>query len=205
MVKTKEVNTEEKILEAAKKVFLHKGMYGSRMQEIADTAGINKAMLHYYYRSKQLLFEAVFRQLFGMMAPKFGAILNAELPLEEKIKNFTFKYISFVNKHPYLPSFLIQELNNNPKFVDELADNPKFPSLENLKKQIDKLVAANQIRPITVEHLFINILSLSAFPVVGASLIKSVGQLDDKSYQKLLEERKTNVADFIIHAIKIEQ
>ena len=114
MNKTKNETTEIQILNAAKTVFQQKGMDGSRMQEIADEAGINKAMLHYYYRSKQILFEAVFNHAFALLAPQLNKILNDDSSIEEKIRNFTSNYISFVNKHPYLPNFVIQEINRNP-------------------------------------------------------------------------------------------
>ena len=89
----KDKNTENQILDAAKTVFQSKGMDGARMQEIADKAGINKAMLHYYYRSKQLLFEAVFKHAFLLLAPQLNKILNDDSNIEDKIRNFTFNYI----------------------------------------------------------------------------------------------------------------
>ena len=107
-------NTEEEILNAAKEVFQQKGMAGARMQEIADKAKINKALLHYYYRSKQLLFEAVFKNAFRLLAPQIGKVLNDDTELFDKIRNFTDSYVSFVIKHPYLPNFVTQELNSNP-------------------------------------------------------------------------------------------
>lgn len=84
MAKHKDNKTEEQILEAAQKIFQSKGMDGARMQEIADKASINKAMLHYYYRSKQLLFEAVFKKAFTLLAPQLNAILNDDSSLEDK-------------------------------------------------------------------------------------------------------------------------
>ncbi|MFK5974290.1 MAG: TetR/AcrR family transcriptional regulator, partial [Flavobacteriaceae bacterium] len=119
----KDTNTENRILTAAKNVFQRKGMDGSRMQEIANEAGINKAMLHYYYRSKQLLFEAVFKNAFSLLAPQLNAILNDDSSIEEKIKNFTHNYITFILKHPYLPNFIIQELNRNPEFIEKIKQN----------------------------------------------------------------------------------
>ena len=98
MAKHKDNKTEEQILEAAQKIFQSKGMDGARMQEIADKASINKAMLHYYYRSKQLLFEAVFKKAFSLLAPQLNAILNDDSSLEDKIKKFTHNYISFIIK-----------------------------------------------------------------------------------------------------------
>ena len=126
MDKIKTENTETEILIAAKEIFQQKGMAGARMQEIADKAKINKALLHYYYRSKQLLFEAVFKSAFSLLAPQLNKVLNDDSDLFEKIRKFTENYVSFVIKHPYLPNFVIQELNKNPEFVQKLRSEKKF-------------------------------------------------------------------------------
>lgn len=88
MDKIKTENTETEILIAAKEIFQQKGMAGARMQEIADKAKINKALLHYYYRSKQLLFEAVFKSAFSLLAPQLNKVLNDDSDLFEKILGF---------------------------------------------------------------------------------------------------------------------
>lgn len=199
----KDKNTEGQILTAAKNVFQRKGMDGSRMQEIANEAGINKAMLHYYYRSKQLLFEAVFKSAFSLLSPQLNAILNDDSSVEEKVKNFTHNYITFIIKHPYLPNFIIQELNRNPGFIDKIKQNKAFPNLDKFKKQVNTEIEKGIIKPIKAEQLFINIMSLNIFPFVAKPLIKAFTDVDDKMYKQLIEDRKTEVADFIINAIKI--
>jgi len=195
-------NNEHKILEAAKTIFQKKGMAGARMQEIADSAGINKALLHYYYRSKQMLFEAVFFQAFGLIAPKLGEVLNSEISLFDKIKLFTKGYISFAIAHPYLPRFIIQELNQNPDFAEKLIQHNSFPNIDIFKNQIETAVKNGKIRAISPEQLFINIMSLTVFPFIGAPLLKGFTKLNEADYKVLIEERKTMVADFIINAIK---
>ncbi|MCB0462128.1 MAG: TetR/AcrR family transcriptional regulator [Flavobacteriaceae bacterium] len=202
MKKTKDENTEGQILDAAKSIFQTKGMDGARMQEIADKAGINKAMLHYYYRSKQLLFEAVFKNAFSLLAPQLNAILNDDSSIEDKIKNFTSNYISFIIKHPYLPNFIIQELNRNQDFILKLKDNKGFPNLEKFKKQVNDEVSKGHIKPISAEQLFINILALNIFPFVAKPLVMAFTNTDDKSYKQLMEDRKTEVSNFIINSIK---
>jgi AcrR family transcriptional regulator len=202
MKKSKDENTEDSILEAAKNVFQAKGMDGARMQEIADNAGINKAMLHYYYRNKQLLFEAVFKNAFSMLAPQLNDILNDETSIEEKVKNFTFNYISFISKHPYLPSFIIQELNRNPDFILKMKENKRFPNLEKFKKQVAIEIERGLIKPISAEQLFINILALNIFPFVAKPLIMAFTDVDGKAYKQLMENRKIEVANFIINSIK---
>jgi len=202
MPKVKDKSTEGQILDAAKSVFQAKGMDGARMQEIADKAGINKAMLHYYYRSKQLLFEAVFKNAFSLLAPQLNAVLNDDSSIEEKIKNFTSNYISFIIKHPFLPNFIIQELNRNQDFILKLKENKGFPNLEKFKKQVDDEVNNGILKPISAEQLFINIMALNIFPFVAKPLIMTFTNTDSKAYQQLIEDRKTEVASFIINSIK---
>lgn len=203
MAKAKDKNTEELILNAAKNVFQSKGMDGARMQEIADHAGINKAMLHYYYRSKQLLFEAVFKNAFSLLAPQLNAVLNDDSSIEDKVRNFTANYISFISQHPYLPTFVIQELNRNPEFILNMKDSQGFPNLKKFKNQVKNEVDMGLIKPISAEQLFMNIMSLNVFPFVARPLLMAFTNTDNDTYQQLLENRKTEVADFIINAIKI--
>lgn len=202
MSETKDKNTENLILDAAKTVFQSKGMDGARMQEIADNAGINKAMLHYYYRSKQLLFEAVFKHGFALLAPQLNQILNDDSSIEDKIRNFTFNYISFIIKHPYLPNFIIQELNRNPRFVETLKQAEGFPNINKFKQQLNDEIEKGIIKPIQAEQLFINILALNVFPFIGKPLLKTILNIDDSSYIQLIENRKTEVSEFIINSIK---
>lgn len=203
MKKEKSETTEELILEAAKDIFQEKGMSGARMQEIADKAGTNKAMLHYYYRSKQLLFEAVFKNAFLLLAPQLNAILNDDSTIEEKIKNFTHDYISFISKHPYIPNFVIQELNRNPNFLEKMQETAAFPSLDKFNEQVKKEVEAGVLIPIDGKQLFIHIVSLTIFPFVAKPLINGFLKLSEPEFKKMMEQRKTEVSEFIIGSIKI--
>ncbi len=202
MKNSKDENTESKILDAAKNVFQSKGMDGARMQEIADNAGINKALLHYYYRSKQLLFESVFKNAFSLLAPQINAILNDDSSIENKIRNFTSNYISFVIKHPYLPNFVLQELNRNPEFISKIQEKIGFPNIDKFRMQLDAEINNGIITPIKAEQLFINILALNIFPFIAAPLIKAITNTDSKAYKQLIEDRKTEVSTFIINSIK---
>ncbi len=196
-------NPEEEILNAAKDIFQQKGMAGARMQEIADKAKINKALLHYYYRSKQLLFEAVFKNAFNLLAPQIEKVLNDDTDLFEKIRNFTNNYVSFVIKHPCLPNFVIQELNRNPEFIEKLKASENFPSTEKFKLQVITAINEGKIRTIESEQLLINIIAMNIFPFIGEPLLMALTNVDKKKYDELLQNRKTEAAEFIINAIKI--
>jgi AcrR family transcriptional regulator len=203
MNKSKTNSAEKSILEAAKNIFLQKGMDGARMQEIADEAGINKSMLHYYFRSKELLFKAVFMEAFSTLAPQLNEILNAETSICDKIKEFSYNYINFVIAHPYLPNFILQEMNRNEAFIHDLISKKHFPSIKKFKLQVEEKVADGTLKPIKAAHLFINIMALNIFPFVASPLLKRILKTSDKAYQKLIEERKTEVSTFIINAIKL--
>lgn len=202
MKKEKEETTEQQILDAAKNVFQSKGMDGARMQEIADVAGINKAMLHYYYRSKQQLFEAVFKNAFALLAPQLNIILNDDSSVEDKIRNFTLNFTSFMMKHPYLPNFIITELNRNENYIQKLKKNIGFPNLDKFKAKVEDEISQGILNPIDAEQLFINILALNIFPFLGRPLVKAFTKKDNTSYKSFIESRKTEVADFIINSIK---
>lgn len=194
--------TENEILKAAKEIFHLKGMDGTRMQEIADKANINKAMLHYYFKNKEVLFNAVFKSAFNMLAPQVNTILNDESDLFTKIQNFTSSYISFVIEHPYIPNFVIQEMNRNPEFIMKLKTQENFPSLSKFKIQVEEAIENKIIKPISPESLFINIMSLNIFPFIGRPLLSALINVEEADYDQLLQNRKNEVASFIINSIK---
>lgn len=202
-MENKDITTEEKILQAAETVFIEKGMDGARMQEIADKAGINKALLHYYYRSKEKLFEMVFEMAIKLLFPEILKIINKDIPLFEKIKLFTSSYIDFILKHPHIPTFILHELNNHP---DHLAKHLSKLNLKNshIVGQIQQEVKSGLIRPITAEHLMINIVSMCVFPIIATPILKPIFFNNDKTeFANFIEERKTLVADFVINSIRI--
>jgi len=196
------MTTEEKIFNAARIVFQKKGFAGARMQEIADEAGINKAMLHYCFKNKQLLFEAVFMNAFGQLAPQINEIFNSQDTVFDKIKKFTHSYISFVIQNPYLPQFVIQEMNNNPEFVMSFLNNKNRPNPTVLISQIEKEIADGIIKPVNPKQLLLDIFSMTVFPFAAQMMVKGMIQISDSEFNQLMEERKTSIAEQIINSIK---
>lgn len=196
------MTTEEKIFNAARIVFQKKGFAGARMQEIADEAGINKAMLHYCFKNKQLLFEAVFMNAFSQLAPQIKEIFTSEDSIFDKIKKFTHSYISFVIMNPYLPQFVIQEMNNNPDFVMSFLKNENRPNPALLITQIEKEIAHGIIKPINPKQLLMDIFSMTVFPFAAQMMIKGMIQISDAEFNQMMEERKTSIAEQIINSIK---
>ena len=199
---TQDKNTEAIIHKAAKKIFIKKGFEGARMQEIANEAGINKALLHYYYRSKDNLFESVFREALLDFIPQIGKIFDSNKSLFEKIKFFVEKYINLIIENPLIPIFVLQELNRNPEhLVNMIIDKGVNPQM--FIFQIQKEVDDGNIRPIDPRQIFVNILGLCIFPFVAKPILKGVlFQNDETEFQKFIISRKKEVSNFIINAIK---
>jgi AcrR family transcriptional regulator len=196
------MTTEEKIFNAARIVFQRKGFSGARMQEIADEAGINKAMLHYCFKSKELLFKAVFMNAFSQLAPQINEIFNSQDSIFDKITKFTSSYISFVILNPYLPQFIIQEMNNNPEFVMSFMSNENRPNPSVLISQIEREIAEGIIKPINPKQLLLDIFSMTVFPFAAQVMMKGMIQISDSEFNEMMEERKTTIAEQIINSIK---
>jgi AcrR family transcriptional regulator len=202
-----EKNTEDKILDAAKDVFQQKGMTGARMQEIADKAGINKALLHYYYRTKEKLFEKVFEIAFSLFIPKVKEMMSSDKPIFEKIEFFIENYLSLLQKHPYIPGFIISELNRNPKMLVGLIEKniqlKEGNILEMLENQIKQEVDKGVMKPISAHNLMTNVISLCIFPIVARPILQGVlFDNDKKEFDVFLEQRRTFVKGYVINSIK---
>jgi len=203
MVKEKDKTAEEKILAAAKKVFISKGMAGARMQDIADEAGINKALLHYYFRSKEKLFEVIFSQTVSRFIPRVNEIMSSDMSMYEKIEAFSREYIDKVIENPFLPLFVMNEMHKQPEeFLHKMWGGEK-PKVERFIQQIAQAIEAKEIRPIHPAQLMMNMMSLCVFPFIGKPMLQMVAGIDDKQFMELMTERKTLVPQFIIQAIKL--
>lgn len=196
-------NTEEKIVEAAKTVFIKKGMDGARMQEIADEAGINKALLHYYFRSKEKLFDAIFERVIRMAFPKISQIIFSDLHFRMKVETAIDTYLDLLLKHPYLPAFILKEINRDASLFINLIKKLGFDPQPVLKVISDAMDRGEIVR-MKPEHLMINVISLSVFPFAARPLISYVAfGGDEKAMKAFLEERRQVVKEFVIRAIII--
>ncbi len=203
MVKTvADTSARDKILEAARKIFLEKGMDGARMQDIALEAGINKALLHYYFTSKDVLFEQVFSEAFIRFIPRLNRVIESDTPFFKKIEIFCEEYLNFLIANPYMPLFILNELNRQPdEFLKRIWSHQK-PNLKSLFIQIEEEVKAETIRPIHPAHLVMNLMSMCIFPFIGKPMLQFLTKISDKEFAVLMEQRKKEVPAFIIQSIK---
>ena len=193
--------TEERILEAAKRVFHAKGYDGARMQEIADEAGVNKSLVHYYYRNKDNIFQAVFEDAFAQLIAALNEIFISERTFPSKIETFISYYVTFLSKNPYLPLFILNGLYEKPEQIKTMFEKIHL-SPDHLMQQIHLQVKEELNLDIDPFHIFINILALSIFPVVARPLIQTRFGFSNEQIGQFYEERKTVVPEFILNALK---
>lgn len=193
-----EKETDEKIYEAARDVFHKRGFDGARMQDIANRAGINKALLHYYYRSKDLLFEKVFQAAAGKLMPAVVQSLHGNEPLPIKVEQFVSVYIDTLRANPYMPGFILHELNRNPdrlkKFLPKLVEQILGPFISDLEAEI----AAGRLPSKDAKHFVVNMFSLCVFPFVARPIFQKVLRFDDAGFDAFLIERKQEITKLLL-------
>ena len=204
MVKTQQIQqTEERILSAARAVFMKKGMAGARMQDIADEAGINKAMLHYYFTDKDKLFEVIFLAEAQKFFPKINLIFQSDNSLFEKIEQFVYEYIDEMLKNPYLPWFVMNEINRDPdNFMYRVMGKKNLPNPSAFLLQIEKEVKKGNIKQIKPMHLLMNLLSMTIFPFVARPMMQRNLGMNDGQFMEAMEQRKKEIPAFIIDSIR---
>jgi AcrR family transcriptional regulator len=207
----RDVTTETKILDAAHAVFLRVGTAGARMQEIADEAGVNKALLHYYFRSKERLAAAVFERVARGLFARLGMAATADVDLETKVRRIVAAYLDEFVRTPYVPGYVICEMNQNPDRAKQLLSmigapvgdgGPGVPFLGALAKQIDARVAAGGMRPISSRQFVANLVSLCVFPFAARPMLCAVFHMDDAGFREFIEERKTSLREFFLNALR---
>ena len=198
MSNTKDTSTEDRIKAAARKVFHQKGYAGTRTRDIAEEAGINHAMLNYYFRSKEKLFEIVMMETMAYFFQGVGTILNDEsTSLEEKIERVVANYIDLLLEEPELPTFMFNEVRANPEpFV---ANAPIIQALEHsvLAQQYAEAVAQGRINEPNLIHTVLNVISLVIFPFITQPIFTVLSRTDKEAYKALMLQRKTLIPQWI--------
>ncbi len=185
--------TEEKIKDAARKVFMKKGYSATRTRDIAEEAGINLALLNYYFRSKEKLFEIVMmekmQKLFGILVP---VLTNETIDLDEKVKLIVSNYIDMLLDNQDLPIFVLSEIKNNP---EKFAANFQLATVISNSSFIKQLKErAPGIHPI---QFFMNIMGMTVFPFIGKPLLQAIGSLDPKAFNELMQQRKQLIPTWV--------
>lgn len=210
-----DVATEQRILDAAHTVFLRSGTAGARMQEIADEAGVNKALLHYYFRSKDRLAEAVFQRAATRLFPGALQILASEIDIEEKVERVVAHYLDHLSHTPYLAGYVICELNQHPDRITqylraiaaartEARGSPAaVPHARTvLEKQLRARARAGTLRPISHEQFLINLLALCIFPFASRPIFEAMLGMNDAAFQRFIAQRRKELPAFFLRALE---
>jgi TetR/AcrR family transcriptional regulator len=194
--------TEQKILAAARKVFIRDGMSGARMQDIADEAGINKALLHYYFRNKEKLLETIFKEATLEFLPRMNELFESDISVFEKIEAFCREYIDQVSKNPFIPLFLLSETSKQPdQFLKRMWGGEK-PKLNKFAQQLLEEMQKGNIKSMHPMHIVMNMFSMCAFPFLAKPVLHFATGISDAQFKELMEQRKKEVPRFVIDAIK---
>jgi AcrR family transcriptional regulator len=196
-------STPDRILDAAHRVFIRRGTAGARTQEIAAEAGVNKALVHYYFGTKEALAEAVFQRVASVLLPSIFGVLSApELTLEERVRRVAERQVAFHRAHPYMAIYLLSEIHTVPERLEGLVGPHGRPSLAPLQAQLDAAAAAGTIRRTAVSEFMVNLMSLLVFPVVARPMIRHVVGMSDADYDRFLDQRAEQAISFFLAGLR---
>lgn len=194
----KESATEELIINTAKNIFFLQGNYNATTQDIADAAGVNRALIHYYFRSREQLMEAVLKEATTKMNERLFLVAMSKVEFKEKISNLISLLVDGMLETPYLENFVVNEYirldltcAKNPH--KELIDSCLCDFLGEVQAEMEKGTII-KVQPL---HFVINLLSLCAYPISMRPLIQHTFGLDDAYYQQFIQKQKNIIFNII--------
>lgn len=186
-----DTTTEAKIKEAARVVFHKKGYAATRTRDIAEEAQINLALLNYYFRSKEKLFELIMMETLAGFFQRIGMVFNDEKTLlESKVQLFAEKYIDLLSEEPEIPVFILSEIRSHGAEMLEKLPIANSVLQSVFAQQYEEAVKQGKMRELHPLHFLMNLLGLVVFPFVAAPLLKKIGKLENSQYNQLIQERK---------------
>lgn len=200
-------DTESRILQAAEREFFEKGYAGARTASIAEAAGVTHAMLHYYFRTKDKLFERIVSEKISILGNIIiSAIGDEDLTLEDRIRQGIERHFDFIAANRDLPKFIVNEVLTRPDTIDMMkrnAQNIVNNLLNSLQQEIDAYAAKGLCCQVNARMLLIDIVSLNVFPFMAAPIV--LGAIGDSynSYDEFLALRKTENVETILNKLKI--
>ncbi len=199
--------TEARILDAAEAVFVRRGVDGARTQEIADEAGVNKALLHYYFRTKERLSEAVFRRIASAFFPRIVAAFGADEPVAERVRRVVAVEAEFLSRHPFLPGYLLGELRARPEAMKTLVrallpiDAMRETVRQNLQAALDAEASAGRMRAVAAERFVVDLMSWLVFPYAARPMIELMLGLEGDAFEAFLAARNATLADGFLRSL----
>ncbi len=205
MIQEKNSSTEQQILEAAEKLFYEKGFAMTHTTDIAKEVGCNQALVHYYFRTKENLFESFFKNKATLFVSAFITAGNSSTSFEEKLKCKIEAHFEILMANPRLPFLLFNEISTNPKRVEtfkaKFIEMPKAV-LRIINEELKLEAAKGNIREIDALDLLLSIVSLNVIMFIANPIIKAITGVTDQEYNMMLERRKTENVQIILKSLK---
>jgi AcrR family transcriptional regulator len=198
-------STEERILDAARKVFARKGRDGARMQEIADEAGINRALLHYYFRSKQGLFEAVFARMFEQFVRSYDTVLVPGQPFHETLRRFIHHYIDYVSEHQDMARLIVSENLRGDSMPGELmsrAASKEGSPPRRMENAIRAAIESGEIRDVDPNQTLLTVISACIHFIVMKPLVQAMNPEAQADFAAFTEARKEHITDLLLNGLR---
>jgi len=190
----RDTGAEQLIKDTAKHIFFAEGRLHANTQDIADAAGVSRTLLNYYFRTKDVLIEQVFREAMLALTTRLDAVMASDQPFKKKIESFIDLFLTESNAYPYQETFLITEINSNTcKYTYEIK--PHHISM--FFEQIEAEMAAGNIENMNPMHFVLNLFSLMSYPLIMSPIYKKSFNLSDESYTRLINERKKMICKTI--------
>ena len=187
---TDDVQTEELIKNKAKTLFFQKGLLNATTQEIADEAGINRALIHYYFRSRDQMLDLLLDETLLEKRDRVRKILSSELPFREKIAHYIDAVVDYGLKYPYLENFIISETARNPEKIRDFCSKDKLKSSDLIREDLATEIRKKKISQISAEHFMVNLSAMCNYPLLAKSVLQTIHGMTDSAYRKFLIERK---------------
>jgi AcrR family transcriptional regulator len=187
---SEEAQTEKLIKEKAKILFFQKGFLDATTQEIADEAGVNRALIHYYFRSRELMLETILDETMMEKRDRARKILMSDLPFRKKIASYIETVVEYGLMYPYLENFIISETARKPDKVKEFCSMHKLKSSDLIREALAAEIKKGKIAPMSAEHFMVNLSALCNYPFLAKSVLQSIHGMTDTSFRKFLQERK---------------
>ncbi len=202
-----ETDTKQRILDAADEIFVRRGIDGARMQEIADHAGVNKALLHYYFRSKANLARAVWLRIASSFVPGIFEMMASDLSLNDKIDQFVDAYHTMLTRHPYLLAYVISEAARHPDVVEDFYSTERRQAarrmINKLREQIDEHVKGKTLAPVSAEQFLVTLTSSCLFPFAAQPMIADVLGLGPPGVRAFMKRRRRELPAFLKRALQL--
>jgi TetR/AcrR family transcriptional regulator len=189
-MKIEEAQTEQLIKEKAKELFFKKGLIKTTTQEIADAAGVNRALIHYYFRSREHMLSILLDEAMEEKRERVKSILSFDLPFREKIARYIDAIITYNMTYPYLENFIISETVRNKDRTEAYCARNQSRSSDLIRDQLADEIMQGRLAPITPEHFLVNLIALCNYPMLAKPILRTIHGMTEDAYHEFLLERK---------------